>query len=81
MSKTESNIDVLIAGAGPAGLMLPANWPCILFHSELLTKTSPVICSGALIIHARTLEIFSTAGAGRKSYQSRDNCPKFKYSF
>ncbi len=71
MSKTESNCDVLIAGAGPAGLMMACQLTLHNIPFRIIDKkASPVICSGALIIHARTLEIFQQLGLAEKAIKA-----------
>lgn len=68
MTKTEYDVDVLIAGAGPSGLMLACQ---LLLHNISFRiidkKSSPALNSGALIIHARTLEILEQMGLAEKA--------------
>ena len=71
MAKTEYDVDVLIAGAGPSGLMLACQ---LLLHNISFRiidkKASPAIHSGALIIHARTLEILDQMGLAEKAIEA-----------
>ncbi|KAG0299310.1 hypothetical protein BGZ98_010152, partial [Dissophora globulifera] len=62
-SSSSTDIPVLISGAGPAGLfaailLTKLNIPCRLIERHL--QISPL--SKALVIHARTLEIFAFSG-------------------
>jgi 2-polyprenyl-6-methoxyphenol hydroxylase-like FAD-dependent oxidoreductase len=60
-------LDVLIAGAGPAGLMMACQLALHKVKFRIIDKkTSPPNYSGALIIHARTLEIFHQMGLAEK---------------
>jgi len=70
VAKIDYDVDVLIAGAGPAGLMMA----CQLLSQNISfriidKKASPAINSGALIIHARTLEIFDQMGLAEKAIE------------
>jgi 2-polyprenyl-6-methoxyphenol hydroxylase-like FAD-dependent oxidoreductase len=60
-----ANTDVLIVGAGPAGLML-ANWLVKLGVSTLVVdhKAGPTRESRAVIVQARSLEIYDQLGLG-----------------
>ncbi len=63
----ENTTDVLIVGAGPAGLMMACQLS--LFHIGFRIidkKDSPSDYSGALIIHARTMELFQQMNLARK---------------
>jgi len=68
MAQTNDNlIDVLIVGAGPAGLMMACQLALHKINFRIIDKkSSPTIYSGALIIHARTLEIFQQLGISEK---------------
>lgn len=71
MAKNEYDVDVLIAGAGPSGLMLACQ--LILHHISFRIidkKASPAMHSGALIIHARTLEILDQMGLAEKAIEA-----------
>ena len=59
--------DVLVAGAGPAGLML-ANWLTRLgVHCVVVDrKEGPTRESRALIVQARSLEIYDQLGMGER---------------
>lgn len=64
-------LDVLIAGAGPAGLMMG----CLLALHHVSfriidQKTSVPIYSGALIVHARTMEVFHQLGIAEKALEA-----------
>ena len=71
MANTEYDVDVLIAGAGPSGLMLACQ---LIVHNIsfriIEKKASPAIHSGALIIHARTLEILDQMGLAEKAIEA-----------
>ena len=70
MSKIDSSVDVLIAGAGPAGLMMACQLALHNISFRIIDKkASPTICSGALIIHARTLEILQQMGLAEKAIE------------
>ena len=59
----EEHVDVLVVGAGPTGLML-ANW-LQRFHVRVVTidsKTGPTRESRALVVQARTMEIYDQLG-------------------
>jgi 2-polyprenyl-6-methoxyphenol hydroxylase-like FAD-dependent oxidoreductase len=61
-------VDVLIAGAGPAGLMMACQLALHNISFRIIDKkTSPAIHSGALIVHARTLEILHQMGLAEKA--------------
>lgn len=64
-------LDVLIAGAGPAGLMMACQLALHKIRFRIIDKsTSPPKYSGALIIHARTMEIFQQMGLAKKALKS-----------
>ena len=70
MIKTENSVDVLIAGAGPAGLMMACQLALHKISFRIIDmKASATICSGALIIHARTLEILQQMGLAEKAIE------------
>ena len=61
-------VDVLIAGAGPAGLMMACQLDLHNISFRIIDKkASPAIHSGALIVHARTLEILHQMGLAEKA--------------
>jgi 2-polyprenyl-6-methoxyphenol hydroxylase-like FAD-dependent oxidoreductase len=62
---TEERCDVLIAGAGPTGLML-ANWLVKLGVDVIVAdgKDGPTRESRALVVQARSLEIYDQLGLG-----------------
>jgi 2-polyprenyl-6-methoxyphenol hydroxylase-like FAD-dependent oxidoreductase len=64
-------LDVLIAGAGPAGLMMACQLALHKIRFRIIDKrTSPPKYSGALIIHARTMEIFHQMGLAEKAIKN-----------
>jgi 2-polyprenyl-6-methoxyphenol hydroxylase-like FAD-dependent oxidoreductase len=55
--------EVLIAGAGPVGLMMASMLSFYNIRCRIIDrKSAPCGYSGAMVIHARTLEIFSQMG-------------------
>ncbi|HAH24482.1 MAG TPA: hypothetical protein DCL77_12145, partial [Prolixibacteraceae bacterium] len=61
-------VDVLIVGAGPAGLMMACQLDLQNISFRIIDKkASPAIHSGALIVHARTLEILHQMGLAEKA--------------
>lgn len=71
MTKNDSIIDVLISGAGPAGLMMACQLALHHISFRIIDKkASPVMHSGALIVHARTLEIFHQMGIAEKAIET-----------
>jgi 2-polyprenyl-6-methoxyphenol hydroxylase-like FAD-dependent oxidoreductase len=62
---TELSCDVLVVGAGPTGLML-ANWLARLGVTVIVadTKDGPTRESRALLVQARSLEIYDQLGIG-----------------
>ena len=65
------NADVLIVGAGTTGLMLACQLAIHHVSFRIIDKnTSPVKCSGALILQARSLEIFEQMGIAIKAIES-----------
>jgi 2-polyprenyl-6-methoxyphenol hydroxylase-like FAD-dependent oxidoreductase len=71
MVQNDSTIDVLISGAGPAGLMMACQLALHHISFRIIDKkTSPVMHSGALIVHARTLEIFHQMGIAEKAIEA-----------
>lgn len=68
MAKNDSIVDVLISGAGPAGLMMACQLALHNVSFRIIDKkASPAIYSGALIVHARTLEILHQMGLADKA--------------
>jgi len=64
-------VDVLIAGAGPTGLMMACQLALQNISFRIIDKkASPAIHSGALIIHARTLEILHQMGVAEKAMKA-----------
>ena len=70
-STKNDTIDVLIAGAGPAGLMMACQLDRFNITFRIIDKkTSPAHHSGALIVHARTMEVFHQLGLAEKALQA-----------
>jgi len=68
MAITDIDVDVLIAGAGPAGLMMACQLAMHNISFRIIDKkASPEIHSGALIVHAPTLEILQQMGIAEKA--------------
>ncbi|MBC8006096.1 MAG: FAD-dependent monooxygenase [Verrucomicrobia bacterium] len=70
-TNTAKPLDVLIAGAGPVGLMMG----CLLALHHISfriidKKTSVPVYSGALIVHARTMEVFHQLGIAEKALEA-----------
>lgn len=60
-------IDVLIVGAGPVGLMMACQLAVHQIPFRIIDKKlHPSTYSGALIVHARTMEIFDQMGMAKK---------------
>lgn len=82
MEQIENTVDVLIAGAGPAGLMMACQLALQHISFRVIDqKDSPVIHSGALIIHARTLEILHHMGLGEKAINAGIIAKKINIQF
>ncbi len=59
--------EVLIAGAGPTGLMMACQLSLFNIRLRIIDmKVSPSSYSGAMVIHARTMEIFQQIGLAEK---------------
>lgn len=71
MEKVKYDVDVLIIGAGPSGLMMACQ---LLMHNITFRiidkKDAPAMNSGALILHARTLEILDELGLAKKAIEA-----------
>lgn len=64
-------LDVLVAGAGPAGLMMACHLALHKIKFRIIDqRTSASKYSGALIIHARTMEILHQMGLAEKAMNS-----------
>ena len=71
MTQNDFTIDVLISGAGPAGLMMACQLALHNISFRIIDeKASPAIHSGALIVHARTLEILDQMGLAGKAIKA-----------
>src|SRR5665648_211204 len=67
----DKNIDVLIVGAGPAGLMMACQLALHNVTFRIIDKKDrPTNYSGALIVQARSLEIFQQMGIAQTAVQS-----------
>ncbi len=63
MKRRSNDIDVLIVGAGPVGLLMALELHCQGINYRIVDKSvAPSTHSKALAIHARTLEIFENMG-------------------
>src|ERR1035437_3328920 len=68
--KSEKNLEVLIVGAGPSGLMMASQLAIRGIQFRIIDKKEhPSTYSGALIVHARTVEIFDQMGISEKLVQ------------
>lgn len=71
--KTNANkpLDVLIIGAGPAGLMMACQLALHNISFRIIDKRAAVpVYSGALIVHARTMEILGQMGIAEKALKA-----------
>ena len=67
MAETEIETEVLIVGAGPAGLMMACQLAIQGIRFRIIDKKEqPTTNSGALIIQARSIEIFNQMGIAQK---------------
>src|ERR1035437_6703918 len=65
--KSEKNLEVLIVGAGPSGLMMACQLAIRGIQFRIIDKKEhPTTYSGALIVHARSVEIFDQMGISEK---------------
>ncbi len=68
LTHVNKNIDVLIVGAGPSGLMMACQLAIRGIRFRIIDKKEqPISYSGALIIQARSLEIFKQMGIAQKA--------------
>lgn len=68
--KSEKILEVLIVGAGPSGLMMACQLAIRGIHFRIIDKKEhPTTYSGALIVHARSVEIFNQMGISEKAVQ------------
>ena len=66
----DKNIDVLIVGAGPSGLMMACQLALQKISFRIIDKKEhPTSYSGALIVQARSLEIFQQMGIAQTAVQ------------
>lgn len=67
----KDKVEVLIVGAGPAGLMMACQLDLHNISFRIIDKkNSPAIHSGALIVHARSLEILHQMGLAEKAMEA-----------
>src|ERR1035437_8207571 len=65
--KSKKITEVLIVGAGPSGLMMACQLAIRGIHFRIIEKNEHLVTySGALIIHARSVEIFDQMGISEK---------------
>ena len=70
-NETDKEIEVLIVGAGPAGLMMACQLAIQGIRFRIIDKKEhPTTNSGALIIQARSVEIFNQMGIAQKVIQA-----------
>ena len=68
---SDTQVDVLIVGAGPSGLMMACQLAMHSVSFLIIDKnTRPSTCSGALILQARTLEIFEQMGIAHDAIEN-----------
>lgn len=66
----DKTTEVLIVGAGPSGLMMACQLAIQGIQFRIIDKKeNSTTCSGALIMHARSLEIFNQMGISEKVVQ------------
>jgi len=76
------NTDVLIVGAGPSGLMMACQLARYGIRFRIIDKKDqPTACSGALILQARSLEIFEQMNIADKAMQEGIIARKINISF
>ncbi len=81
-SETSNVTDVLIVGAGPAGLMMACQLAFQGIPFRIIDKRAePTNYSGALIVHARSLEIFRQMGIAQKAIQKGIVASEIKIGF
>jgi len=70
-NKFQDIVDVLIVGAGPTGLMMACQLAILGIRFRIIDKKDlPSSNSGALIVHARSVEIFNQMGIAEKVLQN-----------
>jgi len=78
----DKNIDVLIVGAGPSGLMMACQLALRNISFRIIDrKGHPTNYSGALIVQARSLEIFQQMGIAQKIINSGEIANEIKLIF
>ncbi|MFA5328704.1 MAG: FAD-dependent monooxygenase [Prolixibacteraceae bacterium] len=81
-SDTINSTDILIVGAGPSGLMMACQLALYDISFRIIDKKAePTNYSGALIVHARSLEIFKQMGIAEKAIQKGIIAGEIKISF
>lgn len=82
MAKLDYTVDVLIAGAGPTGLMMACQLALHNISFRIIDKkASPAIYSGALIVHARTMEIIHQMGLSEKAMKAGTTAKSINIQF
>ncbi len=82
MKEIENSTDILIAGAGPSGLMMACQLALQNISFRIIDKKGfPPIFSGALIIHARTMEIFRQMNITEKILKEAKTAKKINIGF
>ncbi|NVO11835.1 MAG: FAD-dependent monooxygenase [Bacteroidales bacterium] len=82
MQNNIKNTKVLIVGAGPSGLMMACQLARLGVSFRIIEKKEhPTTYSGALIVQARTLEIFDQMGIAEKAIQEGIEAHKINIIF
>lgn len=82
MQSTSKNTEVLIVGAGPSGLMMACQLAIHNVPFRIIDKKiGETRYSGALVVHARTLEIFGQMGISDQALREGVAVSKIKISF
>ncbi len=70
----ESKVDVVIIGAGPAGLMMATWFAKCGIHARIVDKRGTKVFNGqAGGLQCRTLEIFDSLGFGRRAWMESNH--------
>ena len=82
MQSGNKNTEVLIVGAGPSGLMMACQLALHDIPFRIIDKKDhPTNHSGALIIQARTLELFQQMGIAQKALDQGEIANEIKLIF